>query len=130
MAKDFDLRITGALALAFTAAACGPANVQQYADHDTAICVNRQGQRVDDSRCRGGYGGNGAFYPYYMGSGAPIPYYGDSIRDARYNTGGSFRRAPGVSYFRAPASTAITRSVAVSRGGLGSSARGGFSVSS
>jgi hypothetical protein len=133
VAKDFDLKITGALALAFVTAACGPTSdydVQEFADRDTAVCVDKQGRRVDDSNCRRGYGGNGAFYPYYVNRGGPIPYYGDSVREARYRGGGGFRQTPGRSYYRAPASTTVTRSAAVSRGGFGSSARGGFSGSS
>lgn len=132
MAKDFNLKITGALALAFTASACGPNyDVQQYADQDTSICVDRQGRRVDDSYCGRYYPSHAAYYPYYMGRGSPIPYYGDNVRTGRYAGIGSFRSTPGRSYFRAPASTSVTRSVAVSRGGFGSSARGGgFSMGS
>ena len=96
------------------------------ADRDTAICVNQQGERIDDDFCdddRGGGGASNAFLWYYIGRNSAIPYYGDSIHNSRYRGHGSFSRAPGASYARAPASTNITRSQAVSRGGLGSRSR-------
>jgi hypothetical protein len=93
------------------------------ADRDTAVCVNQEGERVDDDYCdddRGG-GVSNAFLWYYIGRNSAVPYYGDSIRHSRYK--GSYKPAPGVSYGKAPASTRMTRSTAVSRGGLGSSSR-------
>ena len=97
------------------------------ADQDTALCVNQQGERVDDDLCdddrRSGSGMSSAFLWYYIGRNAAVPYYGDSIHDRRFRGHGSFNRAPGVNYGRAPASTRMTRSAAVSRGGLGSSGR-------
>jgi len=100
-------------------------NEDVVADRDTAICVDQQGERVDDDLCdddhnRGG-GASSAFLWYYLGRSSAIPYYGDSIRHSRYR--GSFRPASGATYSRAPARTNITRSQAVSRGGLGSSSR-------
>jgi len=96
------------------------------ADRDTAICVNQEGERIDDDFCdddyRGG-GGSNAFLWYYLGRSSAIPYYGDSIHHSRYRGYGSYTPAPGVGYARAPASTNITRSQAVSRGGLGSRSR-------
>ncbi len=103
-------------------------NEEVIADRDTAICVDGQGSRVDDDHCdnrRGGVG-PGAFMWYYLGRRAAVPYYGDSIYDsrfARHGRPGTFAPQPGVAYARAPASTRITRSQAVSRGGLGSSSR-------
>lgn len=96
------------------------------ADRDTAVCVNQQGSRVDDDLCDDDgprTGGSSAFLWYYIGRNSAVPYYGDSIYDRRYARGGSFARQPGVAYSRAPASTKMTRSQAVSRGGLGSSSR-------
>jgi hypothetical protein len=106
-------------------------NEEVIADRDTAVCVDQQGTRVDDSRCgtnrsHGGSGVGSAFLWYYIGRSAAVPYYGDSIRDpryARYARYNSFSPKPGLSYARAPAGTRMTRSQAVSRGGLGSSSR-------
>jgi hypothetical protein len=100
-------------------------NEDVYADRDTAVCVDQQGRRVDDDLCDDDYdgGGSSAFLWYYLGRSSAVPYYGDSIYDRRYKGKGTFARQPGVSYGRAPASTAMTRSQAVSRGGLGSSGR-------
>ncbi|HEX8126582.1 MAG TPA: hypothetical protein VF548_13470 [Allosphingosinicella sp.] len=103
-------------------------NEDVVADRDTAVCVDREGRRVDDDRCVTGRHGGGvpsAFLWYYIGRNAAVPYYGDSIYDRRYARygPGSFAPRPGVDYARAPASTRMTRSRAVSRGGLGSSSR-------
>ncbi len=102
-------------------------NEDVVADRDTAICVNQQGARIDDDLCDDDHhhsgGGSNAFLWYYIGRNSAVPYYGDSIYDRRYARGGSFARRPGVDYSRAPTSTKMTRSQAVSRGGLGSSSR-------
>ena len=95
------------------------------ADRDTAICVNQAGERVDDDQCDDNRGGgmSNAFLWYYLGRSAAIPYYGDSIHHSRYRGRGSYQPRSGVSYGRAPVTTNVTRSQAVSRGGLGSSSR-------
>ena len=105
-------------------------NEEVIADRDTAVCVDQQGQRVDDDLCdndRPRTSGMGnAFLWYYIGRSAAVPYYGDSIHDRRYSRYArynSFSPRPGVAYGRAPATTRMTRSQAVSRGGLGSSSR-------
>ena len=106
-------------------------NEEPIASQDTAICVDQQGARVDDDLCdddrnRGGSGVGTAFLWYYIGRNAAVPYYGDSIYDRRYARHaryGSFTPQPGLKYGRAPAATRMTRSQAVSRGGLGSSSR-------
>jgi hypothetical protein len=105
-------------------------NEEVIADRDTAICVDQSGARVDDDLCDDdryrGPGLGSAFLWYYIGRSAAVPYYGDSIRDrryARYARYNSFTPQAGRSYARAPASTRMTRSQAVSRGGLGSSSR-------
>ena len=102
-------------------------NEDVVADRDVAVCVDPQGERVDDDLCsddRGGGGGaSSAFLWYYLGRSSAIPYYGDSIYDRRYAGRGSFAPRAGTAYARAPVSTSMTRSQAVSRGGLGSSAR-------
>ena len=111
--------------------ACSNADEDVIADDDTAVCVDREGKRVDDSQCAPqtatnnhyhGGGGSSAFLWYYIGRNSAVPYYGDSIRDSRF-AGGSYDRRPGANYRPAPASTRMTRSAAVSRGGLGSSGR-------
>jgi hypothetical protein len=105
-------------------------NEDVVADRETAVCVDRQGSRVDDELCGGDRGrsgaGSSAFLWYYIGRNAAVPYYGDSIHDRRYarqGRQGSFVPKAGVEYARGPASTRMTRSQAVSRGGLGSSSR-------
>ena len=104
-------------------------NGDVVAERDTAVCVDQQGKRVDDDRCdrnRGGGsmgGASNAFLWYYIGRSMAVPYYGESIHDQRYAGRGSFRPQPGTNYGRAPASTRMSRSAAVSRGGLGSSGR-------
>jgi len=104
-------------------------NEDVVADRDTAVCVDQQGSRVDDDLCaddRPRSGGSSAFLWYYIGRNSAVPYYGDSIYDRRYarqGRPGSFAPQPGVNYARAPATTKMTRSQAVSRGGLGSSSR-------
>lgn len=112
-----------------------------YAERDTAVCVDQDGNRVDDDLCsptayhsagyHGGYnGGSNAFLWYYLGRSSAVPYYGESIRDPRFAGRGSFQPTAGATYEPAPATTRMTRSQAVSRGGLGSSGRrfgGGWS---
>ena len=104
-------------------------NEDVIADRDTAVCVDQQGQRVDDDLCdddRGRSGGSSAFLWYYIGRNSAVPYYGDSIHDRRYSRYArynSYSPTPGIAYGRAPTSTRMTRSQAVSRGGLGSSSR-------
>ncbi len=104
-------------------------NEDVYASGDTAICVDKEGKRVDDDQCSkdrvhySGGGGSSAFLWYYLGRSSAVPYYGDSIRDKRYAGQGSYQPRPGASYTSAPSSTRMTRSAAVSRGGFGSSGR-------
>lgn len=98
-----------------------------YADRDTSVCVDREGRRVYDDNCRGGYtGGSGGGYShYYISRNSPVPFYGESVFDSRYaGSAGSFTPQPGRAYAQPPSITNMTRSQAVSRGGLGSSARG------
>jgi hypothetical protein len=99
------------------------------ADRDTAICVDQEGKRVEDRRCNdtprvGSSGIATGLLWYYIGRSSAVPYYGDSVRSGRFANSGSYRPRPGASYFPAPARTSMTRSQAVSRGGLGASARG------
>ena len=62
----------------------------------------------------GSYAGDQLWY--FLGRNSVIPPYGERAR------GGSFSRAGGVSYARAPANTFVSRSGAISRGGFGASA--------
>lgn len=101
------------------------------AEKDTAVCVDQEGKRVEDAQCERkaayhGGGGSGvatAFLWYYLGRNSRVPFYGDSVRDPRFS-GGAYAPSQGARYERAPASTRMTRSAAVSRGGMGS--RGSF----
>lgn len=120
-----DLKITTAIAAALLAGACSPQDDNGWgetADRNTAICTDRSGHRVPEANCQrqgaygGGGGGSNAFLWYYLGRSSVVPYYGDPVR------GGSYQRATGASYFRAPAASSMTRSAAISRGGFGSSA--------
>lgn len=117
-----DLKITTALAATLLAASCQREDNGWTADRDTAVCVDHSGNRVPDAQCPRTYtsGGVGSlFLWYYLGRSSVVPYYGEPVR------GGSFTGRAGTSYFRAPAQTAVTRAAAISRGGFGSSARGG-----
>ena len=102
-------------------------NGDVVSDRDFAVCVDERGRRVEDHRCSqssygysGGYGGSGGHYWYYFNRGSNVPYYGDSIGDQRFR-GGSYQPSAGTGYYPAPETTNMTRSAAVSRGGLGSS---------
>lgn len=90
----------------------------QYAQSDTALCVNGAGERIDDDYCDDDrpYGG-GTFI--YLGRGGYLPYYGERPRAGSYTT----TPAAGTVYARAPAASRMTRSAAISRGGFGSRAR-------
>ena len=99
-------------------------NEETVTDRDTEVCVDQNGTRVEDSRCSSDRrsGMSNGFLWYFIGRNSAVPYYGDSIRDRRYASGSYTPRA-GATYFPAPAKTGMTRSQAVSRGGLGSSGR-------
>ncbi len=124
------LTITTAMAAALiTLPACSSNNGWDdeavVANRDTAVCVDQNGTRVDDDRCstsRGGSGMSSGLLWYYIGRNSAVPYYGDSVRDRRFASG-SYQPRAGASYFPAPAETRMTRSRAVSRGGLGSTSR-------
>lgn len=125
-----DLRITTGVAAALLVGACGSQDHGWTADRDTAICVDKQGQRVPDGQCpaqrtasSGSSGLGTAFLWYYLGRSSAVPYYGERAY------GGGYAPAGGHAYSRAPMATAMTRGAAVrsgaiSRGGFGSSARG------
>ena len=121
------LSMTTAMAAAILALpACSTGddwNEDAYADADTSVCVNDQGQRVEDRNCNETGYRTGRFMNYYVGRGSPLPYYGDSVYDSRFSGHGSFQPRQGGWYSPAPASSKITRSQAVSRGGVGSTGR-------
>ncbi|MEP9402212.1 hypothetical protein [Sphingomonas sp. VNH70] len=117
-----DLKITTGVAAALLLAGCGGRDRDDgwTARSDTAVCTDQNGVRVPDSNCNRRTGGSGvgsAFLWYYLARNAAIPPYGERAR------GGTFTRVPGRSYAYAPASTAMTRSQAISRGGFGASGR-------
>ena len=123
------LFMTTAMAASLTAlSACSSNdgwNEDVVADRDVAVCVNQQGTRVDDDLCdhhRYSGGGSNAFLWYYLGRNSRVPYYGDSIHDRRF-AAGSYVPGTSTGYARAPVESRMTRSQAVSRGGLGSMAR-------
>jgi len=124
--KTITLNLTLVAASAVTLAACDQHQPDQWiAQQDTAVCVDRSGNRVPDADCQNYHPGAGvgtAFLWYYLGRSSAVPYYGERV------AGGSFTRTAGATYFHAPVSTAMTRSAAVARGGFGSRARsfGGF----
>jgi hypothetical protein len=98
--KKIILSATLAAALAATAACSrspGYYDNGYYAGQNTAVCVDRMGNRVPDTQCNGGGGGMGnAFLWYYLGRSSAIPYYGQHVY------GGSFTRTSGATYFHAP----------------------------
>lgn len=117
--RKIDLVITTALASAFLLAGCRR-NDDWTAQRDTAVCVDRQSNRVPDADCprtaySGGAGGS-PFLWYYLGRNSTIPYYGERAY------GGGFTRTAGATYFHAPVDTGFTRSAVISRGGFGESA--------
>jgi hypothetical protein len=117
------LTLTAALATALAGlSGCSDGDDLDYrAASNTRVCVDDWGQRIADQYCeqRGRVGG-GSFV--YLRAGSPIPYYYDNIRDKRYASYVS--RTPPVGFVdAAPAATNMSRSSAISRGGLGSSSR-------
>lgn len=119
MEKKLTLTVSLAAALAGLSGCSNRDNLDVRAAGTTRVCADEWGQRISDDYCER-RGGGGSFF--YLGRGAPIPYYYDNIRDARYARYVS-RTPPGGSFLRAPAGTNMARSSAISRGGLGSSAR-------
>lgn len=124
--KHIELKITLVAAAAVGLLGCDRQPEQWTAEQDTAVCVDRQGDRVADSNCPPAnyHGGaaSSAFLWYYLGRRSLIPYYGERVY------GGSFTRTAGATYFHAPVRSGTTRAGAISRGGFGSSAHafGGF----
>lgn len=118
------LTLTASLAAALSGlSGCGSnAPTDLVASNNTRVCVDQWGQRIGDDFCddnnRRAYGSSFV----YLGRGSPIPYYYDNVRDPKYARYVS--RTPPVGFVdRAPAATNMARSSAISRGGLGSSAR-------
>jgi hypothetical protein len=120
MEKKLTLTVSLAAALAGLSGCSNRDNLDVRAAGTTRVCADEWGQRIADDYCER-RGGGGSFF--YLGPGAPIPYYYDNIRDARYARYVSRTPPPGGSFVRAPAGTNMARSSAISRGGLGSSAR-------
>lgn len=120
---DKKLTFTATLAAALTGlSACSDGPREVVAENDTRICVDEWGSRIDDDYCEDDYrrSGSGAAF-LYLRKGSPIPYYYDNVRDKKYAKYLSRSPLPGA--VRAPSSFSMSRSSAVSRGGLGSSSR-------
>lgn len=130
-----NLALTTAMAATLTSlAGCSSSNEwgeDVTADRETAVCVDQNGKRIQDTACGTGNrhgsglgGGLAGAYWFYMGRNARVPFLGDSVNDPARRFTGSTTPAAGTSYARAPSSANMTRSAAVSRGGFGSSGRG------
>lgn len=118
------LTLTAGLAAALSGlSGCGSNAPSDFvASKNTRVCVDQWGQRIGDDFCdetnRRNYGSSFV----YLRSGSPIPYYYDNVRDPKY--AGYVSRTPPAGFVdRAPAATNMARSSAISRGGLGRSAR-------
>ncbi len=100
-------------------------NEDVIANEDTAICVDQNGNRIDDENCDESRPRIAGFYAsrFYISRGSRLPYLGDSLRDTRYGFNGSASPVPGANYSKAPSETNITRSAAIARGGFGASSR-------
>jgi hypothetical protein len=121
---DKKLTLTATLAAALTGlAGCSSGPREVLAEDNTRICVDEFGSRIDDDYCDDDDGyrrsGGGLATFLYLRKGSPIPYYYDNVRDKKYAN--YLSRTPLPGYVRAPASSNMSRSSAVSRGGLGSS---------
>lgn len=116
------LTLTATLAATLTGlSGCSTRSDERFAQQNTRICVDDDGARIDDRYCADRrYGGSGFSY-LFLRRGSPIPYYYDNVRDPRYASFVS--RTPLEGFRPAPASSNMTRSAAISRGGLGSSSR-------
>ncbi len=122
------LAFTSAMAATLVALpSCSPRNEwddDMIADRDTRVCVDQNGNRVDDDGCTQGssrFGGGMGWF--YIGRGGRLPYFGDNVRTQGSRFVGSAQPSAGTSYADAPAGSRMTRSAAVSRGGFGSSGR-------
>ncbi|WP_300974348.1 hypothetical protein [Sphingomonas sp. LHG3406-1] len=116
------LTITASLAATLTGlSGCDSRSNDMLAQQNTRICVDDDGDRIADQYCSNGRSGGGGFAFLYLRRGSPIPYYYDNVRDPKYAKFVS--RSPLSGYTSAPPSSNMTRSSAVSRGGLGSSSR-------
>jgi hypothetical protein len=116
------LTLTATLAATLTGlSGCSSRSDELLAQQNTRICVDDDGDRIDDRYCADRRYGGGGFAFLYLRRGSPIPYYYDNVRDPKYSKFVS--RSPLAGFRPAPATSNMTRSSAVSRGGLGSSSR-------
>ena len=116
------LTLTATLAAALTGlSGCSSRSDELLAQQNTRICVDDDGDRIDDRYCADRRYGGGGFAYLFLRRGSPIPYYYDNVRSPKYAKFVS--RAPLSGFAPAPASSNMTRSSAVSRGGLGRSSR-------
>ena len=116
------LTLTATLAATLTGlSGCSSRSGEQLAQQNTRICVDDDGDRIEDRYCNDRRYGGGGFAFLYLRRGSPIPYFYDNVRDPKYAKFAS--RAPLSGFQPAPAFSNMSRSSAVSRGGLGSSGR-------
>src|SRR5688572_26199099 len=79
--KKLTLTVTLAASLVGLAG-CSDNDARGYrATGNTRVCADDWGQRIADDYCER-RGGGGSFF--YLGRGAPIPYYYDNLNDRRY----------------------------------------------
>lgn len=117
------LTFTATLAAALTGlSACSDGPREMLAEDNTRICVDEWGSRIDDDYCEDdGYRRSGGAAFFYLRKGSPVPYYYDNVRDTKYAK--YLSRSPLPGFLKAPSASNMSRSSAVSRGGLGSSSR-------
>ncbi|GAA4018382.1 hypothetical protein GCM10022280_17350 [Sphingomonas swuensis] len=121
---DRKLTLTATLAAALTGlSGCSSNGAREVvAANNTRICVDEWSNRIDDDYCEGRYGSGHRSSFLYLRAGSPIPYYYDNVRGAKYAR--YLSPTPlGGAVNRAPSSVNMSRSSAISRGGLGSSGR-------
>jgi len=121
------LPLTAAMATVLAGLAGCSDNKEPKLTQNTRVCVDKDGSRIGDQYCGPRNRTPGASF-FYLRAGAPIPMYYDNVRDPRFASYGSSRPFAG-GFAAAPASanmarpTGMASSDAVSRGGLGRSAR-------
>jgi hypothetical protein len=115
--KKFNLPLTTAISAAILASAGCSSDKEWQINNDTKLCVDQNGNRVNEDKCNDT--GDSGFWPYrwyYISRGGYVPYYNYPA------TGGSYTpAAPASSYLPAPVAAPEG---AVTRGGFGSIGEG------
>ena len=114
----FNLPLTTAISAAILATtACSNSRDWQI-DNDTRVCVNDNGDRVDEGNCNRNNGAGWSPYRwYYISRGGYVPYYGNTVSGGSY-----FPSTTSTGYASAPAEPPPG---AVTRAGFGSHGGGG-----